>query len=82
MCPSGYVFQYGDSAGQEYQIESKIAKDIEDCGDRCNNNEKCRSLEWSPSAKVCNLITKEITNNAVFKDYMFCTKENGWLLNH
>ena len=82
MCPSGYVFQRGDSNGGAHRIESKIVKDIEECGDRCNNNEKCRSLEWNPSGKWCNLMSTEITDNGDYKDYLFCTKKNGWLLNH
>ena len=77
-CPNGYHFQTGDKIG--HQIQSDKAQNIKYRGKRCNEDEKCRSTEWSESRKRCNLITAEVTDGPAYEDYLFCTKScpNGY----
>ena len=76
-CPFGYQFQAGDKVGHQSNIEGRIAKDIYECGIRCNNNQKCKSIEWSDSEKNCVMLTAESTDGPVWKDYRFCSKIRG-----
>ena len=77
-CPNGYHFQTGDKIG--HQIQSDKAQNIQYRGNGCNEDEKCRSTEWSESRKRCNLITAEVTDGPAYEDYLFCTKScpNGY----
>ena len=76
-CPSGYQFQAGDKVGNPTEIERRNAKEIDECGIRCNKNQKCKSIEWSDSEKSCVLLTAESTDGPKWKDYRFCSKING-----
>ena len=76
-CPPGYHFQTGDKIGNPTEIESKRANEIDECGQRCDENERCRSIEWSDSEKNCVLLTAETTDGPKWKDYRFCSKIKG-----
>ena len=76
-CPFGYQFQVGDKVGHLSNIEGRNAEGIDECGIRCNNNPKCKSIEWSDSNKNCVLLTAESTDGPKWKDYRFCSKIRG-----
>ena len=76
-CPYGYQFQAGDKVGHPSNIEGRNAEGIDECGIRCNNNQKCKSIEWSDSEKNCVLSTAESTDGPQWKDYRFCSKIKG-----
>ena len=80
ICPNGYQFHTGDKVGNQDQIQSKKAQNVRDCGKRCNENEKCRSIEWGESSKRCNLLTAEVTDGPAYLDFHFCSKScpNGY----
>ena len=80
ICPNGYHFQTGDKFGNQAQIQSKEAQNVRYCGKRCNDDEKCRSIEWSESEKKCVLLTAEITDGPAYNDFQFCSKScpNGY----
>mmetsp|Transcript_16821 Transcript_16821/g.46348 ORF Transcript_16821/g.46348 Transcript_16821/m.46348 type:complete len:493 (-) Transcript_16821:22-1500(-) len=71
-CPMGYVPHDGhlNKGGQVEAVSS-----MEECGDRCNEEQDCLSVEYSPSEKLC------IWNNlggrpeaGRLRDYQFCEK--------
>ena len=80
ICPNGYHFQTGDKFGNPTEIESNKAENVRYCGKRCNEDENCRSIEWSESEKKCVLLTAEITDGVAYNDFKFCSKScpNGY----
>jgi len=72
-CPVTYYYQNGDINGNGFQ--QYFLANIEACAEKCNalGIRECRSIEWSPSRKICNLFKKFDVDRPPFKDFYTCT---------
>ena len=71
-CPSSYIEKYGDINGAG--IEKTSAEYIDECKERCSNNELCCAFEFSSNNKECQLHQICEPDNDQFGDYIVCQK--------
>ena len=72
-CPEGYTLKAGDVPGWGTISGRHRAATVEDCTAICDQNDRCCSVEWSPTEKYCNL-NKECKPTArLYKDYLLCS---------
>jgi len=81
QCPAGFRQMVGDVAGSGSSTFGTEASEVfiataQACGARCLALENCRSFEWSPTEKRCNLNTAATPDlgSANYLDYVFCSK--------
>ena len=49
----------------------------DECGMKCLSTAGCRSYEYSPTEKKCNLNTVDAPSRGIYKDYAFCVAGNS-----
>ena len=59
----------GNVAGSTPHVAS-----ISACADLCNAQLSCRSIEYSPTKKICNRNNASLPTNEQLEDYMFCLR--------
>ena len=75
-CPEGYTLKPGDVPGWGTISGRHSAATVEDCTAICDQNDRCCSVEWSPTEKLCNL-NKECKPTArLYKDYLLCSNSD------
>ena len=77
LCPPGFEKKDGDIDGWGSRLGSKLHLSLEDCAEKCNQNDGCLSFEHSISERKCNL--NDIRGPIVepYKDYVFCSKKGN-----
>lgn len=73
-CPAGYKAIDGDAkGGDQFSRGTERQDTIELCAEDCNFRKECKSFEWSPTTRICNLNkVPEPQKFPHFYDYMFC----------
>ena len=56
------------------QIGTIYVDHIFGCSERCNDDPQCRSFEYSPTEKKCNLNKDDAPTQNTYKDFAFCVK--------
>ena len=77
-CPEGFKFLHGGSSGLVSYLASNPKykpKELEECGNGCNNRRRCKSFKWSADEKRCVYSGLEKIDGEQVKDYRFCLKE-------
>uniref|UniRef100_A0A7S1QH44 Apple domain-containing protein n=1 Tax=Alexandrium catenella TaxID=2925 RepID=A0A7S1QH44_ALECA len=78
-CPPGYAAAVGDVRGGNQFSHNATELNKQDaialCAEDCSKRDACKSFEWSPGSKVCNLNrVPEPDRAAPFLDYIFCKR--------
>ena len=71
-CPKGYILKPGDVPGWGTISGRHSTATVEDCTALCDQNDRCCSIEWSPTEKLCNLNKECGPSQGLFKDYLLC----------
>jgi hypothetical protein len=78
-CPVGYELNPGDIPGWgQVGTNPSIETSIIGCSQRCDNQSKCCSFEYSQTEQYCSLNSDCKPADPVYKDYAFCSKGNSW----
>lgn len=72
VCPRDYTFDDGNVPGPDQFGLFLIKESITQCGEYCDNTEKCQSFEWSATTKICKLNKDANPKAARIADFLFC----------
>merc|ERR1712226_164989 len=78
-CQVGFKFVPGDVIGNSNIPGGSLTniKSTAECGDKCLMTNACRSYEYSPSLKKCNLMKEAEPDSEVYEDFAFCVRAEG-----
>ena len=74
-CPNGYAEREGDLPGWGTDIGSSLDLTRQQCAEKCNGENNCKSFEHSDTDMKCNLNKIAEPSQGPYLDFVFCTKK-------